>query len=483
MKDKTEALRNKFSPQHRYSNFGPVIRNITIQGFRGITHLQIDFTFPVTAFSGLNGAGKSTIGQLMICGYKAPSTAVKHRPYYVKDFFPISVADPRPFEPGARVIYRYETDKPSASREVTVSRKVAEWSGYKRQPERFCYYVGFTLYLPKVERRDLSIYRAAQIDLREKRIFPDELRAIVSRILNQPYDEVAFQVIGHKDRELELGMASRYGRQYSENNMGFGEGRALYMVDLLENAPAQSLFVLEEPETSLHEDAQHQLAKYLLEVADRRHHQIIISTHSSVILEALPAEARKLIYRDNSGISIYDQISATRAKAILSRGHARGLLVCVEDDFAKLLLTEMIRAKDPALLKAVDIQPIGSRDAVRTGVEFLGKLGIKAIGIRDGDVGAHEAERLYSLPGSRPPEVEVYGHANVKSRLKAEYGVDLDQLLAANPELDHHELTEFLAGEAEALRDAVTTLAAKEYVASLEAGQVDPLVKIVQENA
>jgi predicted ATPase len=483
MKDKTESLRKKFSPHHRYANFGPVIRSITVQGFRGITHPRIEFTFPITAFSGLNGAGKSTIGQLMVCGYKAPSADVKYRPYYVKDFFPSSVADPQPFEPGARVIYRYETDKPSAVREVTVSRKVAEWSGYKRQPERFCYYVGSTLYLPKVERRDLSIYRAAHIDLREKRIIPDELRATVSLILSQPYDEVAFQVIGHKDRELELGMARRYGKQYSENNMGFGEGRALYMIDLLENVPEQSLFVLEEPETSLHEDAQYQLAKYLLEVADRRHHQIIISTHSSVVLEALPAEARKFIYRDNSGILIYDHISATRAKAILSRGYRRGLIVCVEDDFAQLLLTEMIRAKDPALLKAVEIQPIGSRDAVRTGVELLGNLGIKAIGIRDGDVGAHRAERLYSLPGSRPPEVEVYGHANVKCRLKGEYGVDVDQLLAANPELDHHQLTQFLAGEAEALPDALATLAVKEYVGSLEIGQIDLLVKIVQENA
>ena len=46
--------------------------------------------------------------------------------------------------------------------------------------------------------------------------------------------------------------------------MGFGEGRVLYIVDKLESAPQQSLFVLEEPETSLHENAQYELAKYLL---------------------------------------------------------------------------------------------------------------------------------------------------------------------------------------------------------------------------
>lgn len=76
--------------------------------------------------------------------------------------------------------------------------------------------------------------------------------------------------------------------------MGFGEGRTLYLVDLLENSPEQSLFVIEEPETSLHEHAQHELAKYLLDVCFRRHHQVILSTHSDQILSALPSASRLL---------------------------------------------------------------------------------------------------------------------------------------------------------------------------------------------
>jgi len=125
-------------------------------GFRGISDLTLGFDFPIMAISGLNGAGKSTIGQLAICGYKKPTTAVNYKRFYVTNFFPASVADPSPFEGDAQVVYTLDQSAPNYPQEVTVSRTASEWSGYKRQPERFCYYIGFTLYIPKVERRDMS---------------------------------------------------------------------------------------------------------------------------------------------------------------------------------------------------------------------------------------------------------------------------------------------------------------------------------------
>lgn len=126
----------------------------------------------------------------------------------------------------------------------------------------------------------------------------------MAKIIGHPYDDVAFQGISHRKRETEIGMVERLGYSYSENNMGFGEGRVLYTVDMLETSPEQSLFVLEEPETSLHESAQYEFTKYLMEVCERRKHQIILSTHSSVILNALPPEARKLLIRDETGVDI-----------------------------------------------------------------------------------------------------------------------------------------------------------------------------------
>jgi hypothetical protein len=265
---------------------------------------------------------------LLACGYKVPTTAVGYKRYYIKDFFPSSVLDPSPFSNDARVVFTYQTTNPAVPQEVTISRANTEWSGYKRQPERLCYYVGFTLYLPKNERRDLSVYRARDLELRAVSPVTPEVSNWVSQILNQPYQDIHFQRVGHGTKESELGVAMKLGASYSENHMGFGEGRVLYMVHLMESAPEQSLFVLEEPETSLHEEAQFRLARYLLEVANRRHHQIILSTHSNAILEALPPKARAFVYRAADGVTVYPEITSTRARAVLSGGVPEGANGC-----------------------------------------------------------------------------------------------------------------------------------------------------------
>ncbi len=158
MADIAKKLQSKYSEKSRYSNFGPCLRKVHIHGFRGINSLDFELDFPITAVTGLNGAGKSTIGQLAICAYKKPSTSLDYKRQYIKDFFPISPADPKPISDEAKVIYFYETNDYKKPQEVTLSRKQSAWSDYKRQPERHCYYVGFTVYIPKVERRDLRAY-------------------------------------------------------------------------------------------------------------------------------------------------------------------------------------------------------------------------------------------------------------------------------------------------------------------------------------
>lgn len=479
MSDRVSKILAQFQPAHRYANFGPALRSMSIEGIRGLSALTVDMSFPITALSGCNGAGKSTIAQLAVCAYRAPSTAIGYRRYYVKDFFPYCIADPDPFLVGSRVKYVYETTDPMAPQDVTVSRAVTEWSGYKRQPERQCYYVGFTLYIPKVERRDLSIYRAHVVQLGAKRVIPDHVRALVSVILGSTYDEMSFQRITHGTRGMDLGMATRYGRAYSENNMGFGEGRVFYMVDLLENAPAQSLVVLEEPETSLHEQAQYQLAKYLLDVVLRRHHQVLLSTHSSTILSALPPEARKYLHRDVSGLHLFNSISSAHARALLSAGRERALIVCVEDDFARQIIVESVRRIDTALVSVVDVKAVGSTDAVREAVKLLLTMKRRAIGIRDGDVGGNAADKLFSLPGTRPPETEVYTNEQVRARIQSDFGVDVG-LLMAEAGVDIHEITSRIARASETPAEAIQTAAIKEYIGQLPESPLRELVETIR---
>lgn len=478
MSDIATKLAAKYAIKNRYANFGPCLRQLQVHGFRGIRGMTVDLEFPITAISGLNGAGKSTLGQLAICAYRKPTTSINYKRLYVKDFFPISPADPKPISDDAKSIYVFETDDYKKPQEVTISRAQSAWSGYKRQPERHCYYVGFTVYIPKVERRDLSVYGGANLQFTEKREIDAQVIKKMARIIGHKYDEVSFQGVSHKDKESEIGIASRLGYSYSENNMGFGEGRVLYTVDRLETSPEQSLFILEEPETSLHENAQHEFAKYLIDVCNRRHHQIILSTHSSVILKALPPEARKLIVRDQDGVEIRNRISANQVRSILSGGHARQLDICVEDVFARVLLTEVIRVKNRELLKAIAIHDIGDKDAVREAVWVLRRTGKNAIAVRDADVGAAPQDGLLSFPGKLPPEREVFSNNAVRQLICNKYGIDVDWILDRDDVKDHHKIALCVAAEAEADEEVVRSLAIERYVQDI-AGEFDDLISRV----
>lgn len=462
MSDPGQKLKSKYAPPNRYANFGAALTQMHIEGFRGLHDLTVKFPFPILAFSGLNGSGKSTIAQLAVCAYRQPLTSEHYKRYYIKDFFPVSVADPTPFTPSARIQYSYQMDAPAHTKDVSVARTAKEWSGYKRQPERSCFYVGFSLYIPKIERKDFSIYRSSNLELSEKREIPATVKAKVDKILNQPYDDVHFQGISTKTKTGELAIACRYGSAYSENNMGFGEGRVLYMVDLLENSPEQSLFVLEEPETSLHADAQHRLAGYLLDVVNRRHHQIMISTHSGTILNALPPDARALIHRDESGVSCHPSVSSTRARALLSGGHDR-LNVLVEDEFAKSVLTEIIRCEDPEMLRMISIEGVGSDDAVKEGMRLLTKLGTTSVAFLDGDCSDSPSERVFCLPGDHAPETDVFASTQVQEHLKSSYNIASKRMTVNDPDANHHEYPNIIAEAICLPSSAVSTECAQIY--------------------
>jgi hypothetical protein len=251
----------------------------------------------------------------------------------------------------------------------------------------------------------------------------------------------------------------------------------------MEEAPAQSLFVLEEPETSLHESAQYRMIEYLLDVCDRRGHQVIFSTHSSVMLEALPAAARLLLFRDADGVTSYKGLSSTRTRAILSEGYQRALTVFVEDNFGAKVLREIIRASNYRLLKAITIVPIGSTAAVLESVRLLTRLQKPVIGVRDADTGVDPAQGMYSLPGTRAPELEVFDNAAVIQMIRNDFNIDAVESRRVAPEHDHHAISQILAEVAEADRADLEMRSIRAYVADLNPQPDDPLVTAIADLA
>lgn len=440
MADPKKELQKLFSLRTRYANYGPAIISMRVQGFRGIKDLELNVESPITAISGLNGTGKSTLAQLCMSAYRKPITeSEKYKRHHIANYFPVSKADPKPFTDDASVEYRYLTNSDDRIQELTVKRGESQWEGYKRQPERHCQYIGFTIYIPKVEQRDISVYRGSEIELQDESSLSETAKKAISVILSHPYETLTSAKASHKERATDIGFAKKFGAKYSENNMGFGEGRVFYIVNSLETAPEQSLFVLEEPETSLHEHAQYELAKYLIDVSIRRKHQIFLTTHSRAIMSALPRESRKLLYRSGGAVRISDRTSTAEATGLLSLGHEAGKMVLVEDARAKALLYELIRQVKPELLSGIRLTVVGNDDIVAAMTRSFKEDGYSVVGVRDGDRGEAAKDGLLKLPGAKAPEKEVFEFEPVQKHLLKRYGFDWNSWRTLNSEADFHD--------------------------------------------
>jgi hypothetical protein len=208
-----------------------------------------------------------------------------------------------------------------------------------------------------------------------------------------------------------------------------------------------------------------------------------MTTHSSTLLQCLPVEARLLLLRDGNGVSSFPMLSASRARSILSDGNHRELCVLVEDDFAKVLLTEMIRRIDRTLLRCLSIHEVGDTKAVRNGAMFMRHIGRPHIAVRDPDIGPEPANAIFSFPGTYPPEKEVFMNRDVQVLIESDFGVNVTNTLAQRNITDHHEFAKVLASEASTSHEYLRTLAIKHYLESIGTPAYQILVSEIQRRA
>ncbi|MCU1542522.1 MAG: hypothetical protein JWM50_387 [Microbacteriaceae bacterium] len=476
--DNLRRLAGKYKPNHRFANFGPIIERIDIRGFRGLSKLELELQSPIVALSGLNGTGKSTIAQLLCCGYRKIDGITQRN--YVVDYFPVSGLDPQPFADDARVLYEYASKNPATAQQVTVSRAVKEWSGYKRQPERGAFYVGLMHFLPKIEKRDFSVYGGKRMEIGGSHSVGDATRTALSTVIGVPYDAAEFTRVTLAAKTAALAMVTRGPNRYSENHMGFGEGRMFYIINLLESAPAQSLFILEEPETALHGDAQVRLARYLVDVSLRRGHQVVLTTHSAAILGELSRESVVYLGRDAAGErSATVGLSTYQVDSYLHTSRSTDATICVEDEFAEALVCEILRAHKPDLLAGVSFFRAGSVSNLKNAVQILKGARKRAVGVSDPDMNDDGSDGLMSIEGTLAPEKEVFRDAAVKAYFNGPpYSYDIEPRLAS--ETDHHHYPRSLSVALSVPETSIVTEACRAFVAGKPDDYFDNTIEFIR---
>jgi len=481
--DPRNTLQKKFEPNHRHTNFGNVLTHLQVHGFRLHSRSNLDLRSPITAFCGPNGTGKTTLLQLAACSYRQGDQG-----FQLRDFFALGALDPTPFRADARLTIRtWQAD--AKPREITLTRRTSRWSDYRRRDEREVLFLGAAEFPPRAEEQGFAFRQAGRLVVAARTPCSPTVTTAVGRVLGTHYDRVERADVSLRERSGSILAAGRGALSYSENHMGFGECRVHNMIDRLEAQSMKSLILLEEPEISLHQSAQFRFGEYLVDIAIRKGHQILLSTHSEHLLRALPQVSRMLIVRDGgTGVRVLPGLASAQVASVLTDGHDKALRVLVEDDVAAAILAEMLAKVEPELLKTTAIiiggyrddkdQSVGGgKDAIAAAMRTLRDAGLRIAAVLDADANQEPANFVFKLPGTMPPEKEVFRNSAVKQLWSTTYGLDVDSFVAELAGVDHHG---WFARLAERLgRDRVFLVgeACRAYAASVSFGTLPELLR------
>jgi predicted ATPase len=485
-----EILQYTFGESDRFRLYGEILTRMVVNGFRNHKGTDIEIRSPVTAFCGLNGAGKSTLIQLAATAY-ANTTGES---YFVQSFFVKNPALDRDVF-SSNTFVRFEYWQPERKPRYKILRRNQgdkHWSGYKDRPSRAVYFAGVSHYIPLWERPRDFLFRYA-----DKLVVSSHEEIAFKRsgeILGLPYSRRVRHNVQYKAKSNTLLSVGCRETDYSETNMGFGEARVQAILDDLERLPPKSLILFEEPETSLHPKAQYRLGEYLIGLAVEKGHQILLTTHSDWLLRALPPESIIFLQQAAEGVRLWPGLQNTYATSLMSEGTQKALTILVEDECAKIVLSEIIRLVDPNFLtQAVRIVPAGFRDpanqssrggghdAIRRVMETLRRSKLRLAAVLDGDQTPDPEHQIFTLPGKSYPEAEIMACQRVQEVFKTRYNLtpaDVRSLIADEP---HQRYFSTLAELLAMPTDSLAVELAREYTQSLPPVQRENLVQALKE--
>ena len=391
---------------------------VRIRNLRGIWDLRFPFDYPVSVLAGPNGSGKSTVLFACACAYRVPGRGagdfapgrlfpnfISHQPAVQSDLVPETLLEFHYVHRGARRSMTWRRGK-------SWNRKGGG------QPERQVYLRTLANLTSPGEVR--SILQLGRKQVRTETISPD-LLIFAHRILPWRYHNLNL-ISGQSSRDLLFAEIEGTGEtRYSEFHMSSGERTIVRIskdISGLENA----LVLIDEVDTGLHPYTQQQAMLELQRSALRRNLQIIVASHSPVVLDSVPPEARIFLDRDHVTGQVrreplYRDIFQ---KALYGQSQDRLSILC-EDEVAEGVIRGVLDVLNVELgLHPEDI--IIGRDTGRnefpSHVRTLGKFGKLAdfVLVLDGDSRAmenrlkavaqeygHSLQPLF-LPGDVPPE-------------------------------------------------------------------------------
>lgn len=277
------------------------LAEVRLDGIRGLRNLRVVFDYPVSVIAGGNANGKSTVLFAAACAYKVPGAGVK-------DFVPSTLFPYyRPKLKGreddsSEIVIDFDYSTQHGRQSMRWRRSSKGWNrsfqGRKKasQPERQVYLRTLSnLSNPSEVRGVLSMSHLK--DAPEERPLTASQIEFAQRMLPFRYSEVVDLSSGSKNL---LFAAQEGGAAYSELHMAAGERAILRLSQEIAQLDG-SLVLIDEVEAGLHPWVQQLLMLQLQQLALRNDLQIIVTTHSPVVLDSVPEHGRIFLDRDEAG--------------------------------------------------------------------------------------------------------------------------------------------------------------------------------------
>lgn len=368
------------------SQYKESLEEVSIQNIRGIKDLTVRFDFPVTVLAGPNACGKTTVLFSCACGYKVDGSKAK-------DFTPATLfpnlttkTKSKYSDKDQPTVFQYRYIHNGKSNAMQWSRG-KQWNrsflGQKggAQPERAVYLRTLANLTSPSEVR--SVLQIGQQNFGIEEITAD-LISFAQRILSFEYSEMALLKKGGRN----LLFAFRDQSQYSEFHMSAGE-RALLRISKEISSLHNALILIDEVEAGLHPYTQQQVMLELQRLAVRNDLQIIVTSHSPVVLDCVPVEGRIFLERTDDNVEVRPPYRDIIQKAFYGQAIEKLNVLC-EDDVAEAFLLGVFDYLNPQLGLIPSDVKVG-RDTGKTQfeqhIEALGKFQLLAdfIFVLDGD--------------------------------------------------------------------------------------------------
>ena len=395
------SIRKKLSAKWQTDYFNQRLNSISFNhvGLRAVKNSSIEFNYPITAIAGANGIGKTTILQLIACLYHnldkshKPyrfSNSKKAKPYYTFSDFFIHFKGEEKSE-NAEITYSFYT---KGSNRTHTLKKGKKWNDYRLRPLRHTDFFGVSRVIPANEFSTFkNTFSSVGTSITQETLSVKSTE-MIRNILNKPLTSVdvnsSDKIVNFKLNSINLDS----GLSYSNFNMGAGEEVIIAMISRINELPNASIVLIEELELGLHPKAQKILIEKLFHIVYAKRLQLIFTTHSPFLFNAMPPEGKILLKKFDEQLEVIYRPSNFLAFSELVGETPRELTVYVEDHIAKLILQELFNS---SLLKRVNLVDVGSKENVirMVGAHYRNTSLGKAVGIADGDLTQKELRNWY----------------------------------------------------------------------------------------